>query len=55
MAIGDCRHIVSIEARRVAECVKAGDGIVKPPPPSKVERGAYEGGNTRAIESIEFV
>jgi hypothetical protein len=55
MAIGDCRHIVSIEARRVAECVKAGDGIVKPPPPSKVERGAYDGGNTHAVEPNQFV
>jgi hypothetical protein len=55
MAIGECKHIVSQEARRVAECVKAGNGIVKPTPPSKVERGAFDRCDTHVVEFNEFV
>jgi hypothetical protein len=55
MTIGEGKHIGGLEARRVAECIEPDNGIVKPAPPSNVERGSYDSGNTHAAELNEFI
>jgi hypothetical protein len=40
MAISDCTHIIGTEARRIAVCIEAGDGIVKQTAPPDIERRA---------------
>ena len=54
MPITDCKDIAGPEARCIAECVEAGNGIVKPAPPRKVECCALDRGDTHAVQVNEF-